>query len=129
MAIYHLCDNQDHRHKTEELAAQCIAEQQKKNELCFLITRTILTTSSSKKAAELCGLSMARVSQYYTKTIRKCLNKNRINVCVPPHDWRDVKQANVHAEFWLSRIDELEKECVATFAALNLGKRTAQHWS
>lgn len=117
--IYWDCGNQDHRHKTEEIATKCIAKNTNKKPSIpidirrarwLAAMRAVVTGSTWAEAGKVIGVTPSRTMQIVHKIMRMSTHHTRFSGEYPDHDKYDIKQVRDHADFWLERVDNMAKE-------------------
>ena len=122
--IYWDCGIQQHRHKSEDIAAKCMAKYAKRKSAPMPIVarrarwvsvmRAVVCGADYKEAGDLVGMSGQRCSQVVRKLTRICLSPKRlVGVRVPDHEYWKLTEIRKHQDFWLTQIDKVEKEWIA----------------
>ena len=113
------CGHQDHRHKTEEIAAKCMKKNANKKARLpidarraryIAAMRAVVSGATWREVGETIGVTAGRATQIVHKVMRMSLHPKRFGGEYPEHDKYDVKAVRAHAEFWLKRADDMAKE-------------------
>lgn len=117
--IYWDCGHPDHRHKTEEIAANCMKKNANKKlrqpveirrARWIAAMRAVVSGATWREAGETIGVTAGRAAQIVHKVMRMSLQPKRFTGEYPEHNKYDVKEVRANAEFWLERAADMAKE-------------------
>lgn len=126
------CGRPDHHHTTEAGATKCAARtlrgrqtvkgalEERRSQLLrrCAIARAVLSGATWGQVGASLGISRTRVQQIFHEVMRKAAHPSldRPGSPIPENagSGRDLERAREHREFWIERIDALEKKHAST---------------
>lgn len=112
---YFDCGNENHRHKTEEVAKRCMERNANKKRLppCEVnytrnihVAREVVNGKTFKAAGEEIGVSGGRAQQIVRKVFRMSLHPKH-EPKRPPCSHYNIHEVREHKAYWLERIDRI----------------------